>query len=207
MGIAERKKKARLDMRGLILSTAERLFVREGYEKVTMRRIAQAMEYSPTTIYRHFKDKADLLFHLLEGYHGALRIRMEKVYDGAPNAMEAVRAGMRAYAEFGLANPSYYKLAFNCPPEFDAQSYLADGEEGTLLFKGHRAMVERCIREGLFRQMDVDLAAQTVWMLNHGVTSLLLSNPNFPWKSRTELIESVIDCAIAGLRSMNGAAR
>ena len=116
----------------------------------------------------------------------------------------AVRQGMRAYTEFGLANPSYYKLAFMSPPEFKAESYLEAGAKGTELFLGLRTRVEACIRQGLFREVDPDLAAQMVWTMNHGVTSLLLSNPNFPWKDRDVLIDSVIDCTISGLLASKG---
>ena len=127
MGIAERRGRVREDLRKLILSAAEELFVRDGYENVSMRKIARKMEYSATTIYHHFKDKGELFFHLLESYHGALRIRMERIYRDVADPVEAVREGMRTYTEFGLANPSYYKLAFMSPPEFRAESYLADG--------------------------------------------------------------------------------
>jgi AcrR family transcriptional regulator len=201
MGIAERKEKSRKDLRKLILAAAEELFVHDGFENVSMRKIALRMEYSATTIYHHFKDKADLFFHLLESYHGVLRRRMEKIYREAGDPVEAVREGMRAYTEFGLANPSYYKLAFMSPPEFTAESYLEEGEEGTILFYGLRGAVENCIRQGLFRPMDVDLATQTVWTMNHGVTSLLLSNPNFPWVERRVLIDTVIDCTIDSLKA------
>ena len=111
---------------------------------------------------------------------------------------------MRAYTEFGLANPSYYKLSFMSPPEFQAESYLVEGAKGTALFQGLRGTVELCIRQGLFRPMEVDLAAQILWIANHGVTSLLISNPNFPWVDRHILIGRVIDCAIDGLRAAQG---
>ena len=72
MGIPERRERARGELRARILAVAEELFVREGYENVSMRRIAARIEYSPTTIYHHFKDKAELFACLLEGYHGQL---------------------------------------------------------------------------------------------------------------------------------------
>ena len=69
MGITERKAREKKDLRALILKTAEELFVREGYEKVSMRKIASRMEYSPTTIYHHFTHKAELFGCLLSSYH------------------------------------------------------------------------------------------------------------------------------------------
>ena len=61
MGIKERRAREKEQLRQQILSAARELFVNEGYEKVSMRKIANKIEYSPTTIYLHFKDKADLL--------------------------------------------------------------------------------------------------------------------------------------------------
>jgi AcrR family transcriptional regulator len=200
MSISERKARARKDLRRQILETAEELFVREGYEKVTMRKIAGRIEYSPTTIYHHFADKGELFACLLEDYHARLLAVIQEIYRREEDPLAALKLGMRAYTEFGLANPSYYRLAFLNPPEFKPESYLVEGSRGTELFLTLRGSVERCIRQGLFRPMDAELAAQILWTMNHGVTSLLISNPNFPWAGREALIDGVVDCAIAGLR-------
>ncbi len=204
MSISDRKKRAREDLRKLILGTAEDLFVKKGYENVSMRKIAGRIEYSPTTIYHCFKDKAELLACLLEGYHAQLLSRLKEIQAPEDDPITALKKGMRAYTEFGLANPSYYRLAFMSPPEFEAESYLVEGSKGTELFRGLRGSVELCIRQGLFREMDAGLAAQVLWTINHGVTSLLITNPNFPWAEREALIGRVIDCAIDGLRAGQG---
>jgi AcrR family transcriptional regulator len=204
MGIQERKVRAKEDLRKRILATAVELFVREGYENVSMRKIARQIEYSATTIYHHFKDKGELFFCLLEEYHAGLLARMEEIYSHGDEPLVTLKRGMRAYAEFGLANPSYYKLAFMSPPEFKAESYMAEGTKGTALFLQLRGSAELCIRRGLFRPMDADLAAQVLWTINHGVTSLLISNPHFPWADRDALIDRVIECAIDGLRAARG---
>ncbi len=204
MSISERKERARDDLRNLILATAEELFVKEGFENVSMRKIARQIEYSATTIYHYFKDKGELFYCLLEGYHGKLLARMEEIHARGEDPISTLRMGMRAYTEFGLANPSYYKLAFMSPPEFKAESYLVDGAKGTALFLTLRESAERCIRQGLFRPMDTDLASQVLWTMNHGVTSLLITNPNFPWADREVLIDRVIETAIDGLRAAQG---
>ena len=64
MGITERREREKEEIRNKILDAARDLFAREGYEAVTMRRIAEAIEYSPTTIYIHFEDKDDLVLAL-----------------------------------------------------------------------------------------------------------------------------------------------
>jgi AcrR family transcriptional regulator len=206
MGISERKRRVREDLRKRILAAAEALFVKEGYEEVSMRKIARQIEYSPTTIYHHFKDKGELFACLLESYQAELLVRMEVIHGRGDDPITTLKNGMRTYTEYGLAHPSFYKLSFMSPPEFKAESYLIEGEAGTALFQGLRGSVELCIRQGLFRPMDVDLAAQILWTANHGVTSLLISNPNFPWVDRDILIDRVIGCAIDGLRAARGGA-
>jgi AcrR family transcriptional regulator len=204
MGISDRKERARDELRKRILATAEELFVKEGYENVSMRKIASRIEYSATTIYHYFRDKSELFACLLEGYHAQLHARMEELDGRGEDPLTTLRNGMREYTEFGLANPSYYKLAFMSPPKFKAESYLVEGSKGTALFLGLRVSVELCIRQGIFREMDPDLAAQVLWTINHGVTSLLITNPNFPWVDKNALIDYVIDTAINGLRTGQG---
>ena len=51
MGTTERRERERLEMKELILRTATRQFEKYGYEKLTIRSIAQEIEYSPRTIY------------------------------------------------------------------------------------------------------------------------------------------------------------
>jgi AcrR family transcriptional regulator len=196
---AGRREREREELRGRILAAAEELFVKEGYQNVSMRRIAARIEYSATAIYHYFRDKAELFACLLEGYQGRLLARMEKVQGQGGDPLAALRAGMRAYTEFGLAHPSWYRLSFMSPPEFEARAYLLEGSKGAALFQGLRDLAGRCIREGLLRPIDAGLAAQVIWAANHGVTSLLIGNPNFPWAERAALVDGVIDCTLRGL--------
>ncbi len=200
MGIADRKARSREQLRNRILAAAERLFLREGYRKVSMRRIAAHIEYSPATIYHHFRDKGELFFVLLEGYHGKLLDRIQKIYARGGSPITLLKKGMRAYIEFGLANPSYYTLAFLNPPEFTAESYMVEGTKGTAAFQTLQSSVDQCIRRRLLPGVDPRLAAQVIWTMIHGVTSLLITNPNFPWVDRDTLIATVIDGAVEGLR-------
>ncbi len=72
MGIAERREREREEVRRKILDAARDLFARDGYERVTMRAVADAIEYSPTAIYHHFEDKDDLVHALCEEDFGTL---------------------------------------------------------------------------------------------------------------------------------------
>ena len=69
MGIAERKSKQKEELRQNILDAAKRLFLKEGYHATSIRKIAKEIEFSPTTIYLYYKDKAEIAHALhIEGF-------------------------------------------------------------------------------------------------------------------------------------------
>jgi AcrR family transcriptional regulator len=107
MGIKERKKRDAAKMRGRILDAAMQLYLKGGYENVTMRRIAAKIEYSPGTIYLYFQNKKDIMLQLC--YQGFERLlehqeKLKKISD----PLERVSAGGRYYLAFALENPELY---------------------------------------------------------------------------------------------------
>ena len=63
MSIVARKEKQKQEIRSLILEESMKLFVEEGFSKVSVRKIAERIQYSPTTLYLYFKDKNEILFY------------------------------------------------------------------------------------------------------------------------------------------------
>ena len=98
MGVKERRDRVKSETRDKILDAARELFVGEGYEKVTMRRIAEAIEYSPTAIYLHFEDKDDLVLALCHEDFGRLLGVFEKA-ELPRDPVERIRQLGLAYAE------------------------------------------------------------------------------------------------------------
>ncbi len=96
MGITERREREKEEIRHKILDAARELFAAEGYEEVTMRRIAEAIEYSPTTIYLHFEDKDDLVRALCHADFGRLLEAMQ-LAPASADPIEAIRQLGRAY--------------------------------------------------------------------------------------------------------------
>jgi len=201
VGFRERRKREQENIRQTILEAAEELLVTEGYEGISMRKIAEKIEYSATTIYLYFRDKQELFGYLMERYFAKLDRALAAVSDERDDPITAMKKSIRAYVECGLSNPNYYKTGFITPPEVQKETYLVEGAPGTEIYLSHRALVERCIRLGLFRPMDADLAAQIIWTMNHGIVSLLISNPNFPWVDREQLITQDIESTIEAFRA------
>src|SRR5947207_10890092 len=114
----ERREREREEVRRKILDAARDLFMTEGYEKVTMRRIAEAIEYSPTTIYNHFEDKDDLVQALCFEDFGRLFEHLQA--QAAPaDPLQAIRQLGLAYARFGLTYPNHYRFMFMTADKFE----------------------------------------------------------------------------------------
>ncbi len=199
MGITERREREKEEIRSKILDAARELFAAEGYDKVTMRRIAEAIEYSPTTIYLHFEDKDDLVRALCSVDFGRLLDAMEH----APmpvDPIEAIRQLGRAYVAFALEHPNQYRFMFMAP--VGRQDEREKGSPGELSFAHLLGAVQRAVAAGLFRPIDPVTAAQVLWMSVHGVAAALITLPPPCWPhspAAPDLVDQVIDNALRGL--------
>lgn len=183
MGPRERREREREEIRTRILDAARELFASEGVESVTMRRIADRIEYSPTAIYFHFRDKESLLAELCD-YDFRNFAHGFTVIAQIPDPVARLRAAGRSYVQFGLTNPSHYRLMFMTPkPANDKtdKSGMGNPEEDAYAFlKGivHDLQAQGRLRDDL---TDVDLVAQTIWATIHGVVSLEIAKCNDAW--------------------------
>src|ERR1043165_1042301 len=110
MGVAERKSRQKENTRQEILDAARDLFVHDGYENVSMRKIAEKVEYAPGTIYLYFKDKAEILDTLCEQTFEKLRARMDAIRRDPGDPVEGLRRGLRDRKSTRL-NSSHVALA------------------------------------------------------------------------------------------------
>ena len=179
-------------LRRAILDAAREAFVRHGYEKVSMRRLAESVGCTHGNLYLHFKDKEALFDCLVEESYQQFADGLRKVPESARRGdpVEFLRKAGRAYVEFGLANTSGYEFAF---------MMRRPAQKPGVSYERMRSLVQRCIDEKRFRRMDADAASQALWAAAHGITSLLILRPTFPWSDRDRLIGQVIDAAVDGL--------
>ena len=161
-----------------------------------MRKLAAAVGCSHGNLYLHFKDKEALFDTLVEEsfdeFFAGMRARAEAARGG--DVVDLVRAMGRAYVAFGVANPGIYEFVFMLRRPRQARA-----RKPHVTYERLRTLVQRCLDEGRFRRVDVDTASQVLWTAAHGVTSLLILRPSFPWAERDELIGRVIDAAVDSL--------
>ena len=191
-----RRKQHKAELRTQILEAAREIFVRDGYESFSMRKLAQRIEYSPGSIYLHFKNKEGLFESLVEESFDRLLRALNRLKNGHPQQDPAatLKKGLRAYVDFGLRNPSDYRFAFLLRRPLHRRPYKVHPAFDVL-----RYMVGRCVEEKHFRTVDIETTSQALWAAIHGITSLLIQRPTFPWVARRKLIDQVINNAIDGL--------
>lgn len=199
MGIVERREREKTEIRRKILDAARVLFAREGYDAVTMRRIAEAIEYSPTTIYHHFEDKDDVVKALCEEDFGRLFAALapagEAPASGDP--VDAIRGLGRAYCAFGLAYPFHYRFMFLTPAKQHEVDCESPGHRSFALLRG---AVERALASGRFRPLPADTIAQVLWAGIHGAVALLttLEPQHWPAPPAEDLVEQALENGIRG---------
>ncbi len=198
MGITERREREKEEIRRKILDAARELFSTEGYERVTMRRVADAIEYSATTIYHHFEDKDDLVRALCLADFDELFGAMQ----GAPrpeDPVEAIRQLGRAYVAFAVRNPNQYRFMFMTPTKKEDVQVESPGQQS---FAHLLEAVKRAAAAGRLRPIDPVLAAQILWMSVHGAASALITLPGECWPERpapADLADQVMDNALRGI--------
>lgn len=207
MGVQERRAREKKELRQEILDAARELFVREGFENVSMRKIAEKIEYSPTTIYLYFEDKADLLDCICEETFARLVRKQNQVAATVRDPLERLRQCLRGYIEFGLKHPNHYMVAFMMTrPAMDPRANLKSHELGKRAFDFLRTTLAECAGQGLIEVNDLEATSQVLWAAIHGLTSLLIARPNFPWVERDRLIDTLVATCIQGLSASPAAA-
>ena len=206
MGSVERREREKQELRTRILDAARELFVEHGYEAVTMRKIAEQIEYSPTAIYFHFRDKESLIRELCDEDFGTLAQQFQKIARVA-DPIERLRRIGRAYIAFAIAYPNHYRLMFMTPqpdslrPE-DSRITRGNPEEDAYAFL--KATISEAIAQQRLRSElgDPDLVSQMVWAGTHGVVSLQIAKRKddwLDWRDPTLTAHELIEVMIRGL--------
>jgi AcrR family transcriptional regulator len=175
MGIAERKEREKQEMKDLVLQAAMDLFIEEGYEKASIRKIADRIEYSPATIYLYFKDKDEIFHAVHEKGFDIFFGRMEKLAVIA-DPFERLRQLGGVYLNFAWEHPQLYDLMFIMWGPMDALKDDTHWHCGMRAHDALKAMVRECIESGKMKEMDVDVASMAIWSFVHGIVSLRIRN-------------------------------
>jgi AcrR family transcriptional regulator len=202
MGSKERREREKESLRQEILDAARELFAEQGYESVSMRKIAERIEYSPTTIYLYFNDKDELLFSLCQETFAKLVKYIETIGDARTCPVQKLKRGLRAYVDFGLQYPNHYKVTFmqSLRPE-TMERYRTEGSMGQKAFDRLCDLVQACVEQGRFAEYDTALISHSLWASAHGLTSLLISKRLNLLPDTDKLIDLTIESTVNGFKA------
>ena len=192
-----------------ILSAAKKLFLKEGYEATTIRRIADVVGVSAPALYLYFKDKEAIMVALCDQTFGGLIERMGEIERKGLPPIERLRHCGESYVRFALENPQEYWLTFlsgNTPKRIKERGHRPQeidptepGASGALAFAKLMGMFRDIENAGTPLYYPVETAAELVWMSLHGLVAALINNPKSPWTERDTLIAGMIDMAVRGV--------
>jgi AcrR family transcriptional regulator len=168
-----------------ILDVARDMFVRDGYEAVTLSRIAEAVEYTPGAIYQYFRDKRALVMAIIRADYVALRDEIMRECDGVADPVERLRRMGLVYAAWGAAHPNHYRLLTVPPPAWAESERELREHESPPLEEDALYLLGQCVAEacaaGRVRDAYADspgLVAMTLWAGIHGVVLQEISLPD-----------------------------
>lgn len=173
MSLKERKERQKTEMRDAILSAALHLFSDDGYDNVTMRKIADEIEYSVGTIYLYFKDKDEIFFELHklgfdEFYKRQIAIQNLK------DPLQRLKEHGLAYIQFAIDQPQYYDLMFISRIPAKTIKQKQNWTSGDRTYELLKLNIVQAKDAGYIKDVEVDVAAFSLWSFVHGISSLFV---------------------------------
>jgi len=202
MGVKERQERDREELQARILDAARELFVAEGYRNVSIRKIAEKVEYSPAALYSYFPSKDDVFFALAEeGFRKLFEFTNDpSVTTGDP--LTAIRQGFLRYYEFSRAHPEYFNLMFvdrsvpKISHEWERFGFVEQ------MIDEIRALIKRAVDAGQFpSDTNPDVAFHILWAAVHGPATVAVCDRLAPDENPDALARDTLEAAIAGLRA------
>ena len=203
MGVKERQERDREQLRGRILDAARELFVAEGYRNVSIRKIAEKVEYSPAALYSYFPAKDDIFFALAEEGFRLLYGKAEDLdaLDALP-ALDRIRGMFWRLYEFSRQQPAYFALMFidrTVPSVSRNYERFAFAREMRQRLLSHLRV---CVDDGLFpAHIPPAVAFRILTTGILGVAVLRNSDRLGPGENADDLARDVLNVTLAGLQS------
>ena len=152
------------------------LFLEQGFEKTSIRGIAEAIEYSPATIYLYYKDKNELFFALHEEAFLKMMAELSQVVSIKDPFERLVEMGHR-YIKYAVENPELYDLMFIMTAPMETLACRDEvWEDGMKSFCLLQSVVNQCVAAGYFKVQDTETASLTIWAYMHGLVTIYLKN-------------------------------
>jgi len=188
MGISARKEREKAEMRRLILDAAHKIFREKGYDGLQIRSIADAIEYSPATIYLYYKDKNEIFYAL---QYEAAEVKRNHLLPAMSieNPWERMIEFGRRYIDFGMKHPDLYDLLFITRAPMEHIENQQCWTLGMAVHSFFTETIQACVDQRYFKSTDTETIAYTLWCHAHGLVSLFVRERMrmYPEERRLEL--------------------
>jgi AcrR family transcriptional regulator len=183
-------------LRDDIIEAASRLLADPAAPPLTLRAVAREVGVAATSVYLHFDDIDSLILAVAERGFGELLRLQDQARETSPDPCAGVTAGCLAYCEFGLAHPGHYQVMFANPLPLP-EDVTPEQFPGIVSFRRLIQAVAECIGAEPTDE-QVFFTAQLLWEQLHGIVSLRISRPGFPWPPLAEAVTAAVDRLLAG---------
>jgi len=170
--------------------------VQEGYESFSMRKLASKIGCSAGGLYLYFENKEALFQTLVDESFQRLTSLLTglSTRNEGKDPVELLKKALYTYVDFGLRNANDYRFAFLLSQPTEQDSAKVPPPVAVL-----GKIVERCSQEGRLRDVESEVVTQELWASVHGITSLFIQRPGYPWAEKPKVAEHLIANAVAGL--------
>jgi len=191
-----------------ILAAAKQLFLKEGYQTFTTRKLAARVGLSQTGLYVYFGSKEEILEAVCRATFEGLVERFRSVTLDAKDPSNLIGRLVTAYVEFGLQHSDEYQLTFmagRSAPKFTRRKDFSQPLEqqgiGIRPFLLFRDQVARMMQAGQLKDGDVTLVTQSIWATAHGLVALMIARPGYLLSDRRSLVEAAVQALMTGLQA------
>ena len=174
MGIQERKQREKDHLKTMILDTATEMFINEGYDNVSIRKIAGRIEYSPATLYLYYKNKDELLYQIQIRAFEKFNEKLNE-FSFIKDPLGRLRSIATSYYTFAIENPGLYKLMFLFDDPLNSLDDKSEWIPGQEFYQFLKKIMSACIEANLIKRMNPDEVTFMFWSFLHGLSSLSTS--------------------------------
>ncbi len=187
-------------LRDEILAAAERILIESNdQDSLSIRAIAAAVGVTPPSIYLHFADRTDLVFAVCERQARHLEAAMDAAAAGIDDPWERIRRRGHAYLRWGLDNPEHYRILMMSRPDKTPDRFVDERLADTAGLVPVAADVAEAVRREQIVAGDAVQMVEALWMIIHGMVSLLISKPEFPFGDAEDTYERMFELVHRGL--------
>ena len=205
MSIQDRKSKENARLKQKILTAALRVLAKQGYGRLSMRKIAALIDYSPTTIYRFFRNKEELLQAIATATYGDLSARVEKIQaEGAGDPLSLLKSLVREYIIFCVERPDMFRL-YSDLASFEVEDgimYERLGGSRYQVYQSWFKCIRRTIESGRFGLEDDMRIFLYLWDAVNGYIDQRIKHPGVPRKPLAVDSFEYLDLVFRGIETI-----